>query len=289
MGEQQRKRVPGKMPGEGTGVYGVDPLVFLKPGDDPDVDHLLEELREDCDDGDPFWVDYRKRKGNLKAPANSQGGAAEGDMEREPGDESGSDDKEQAVAIPAARNEEEEKRAGAGGAKAARGGLNARWLQYAAIAIVGPVVALALLVLASRNPSAAEGPRETVTRREISLSPEASVGARPPPAGSAFARVAPGAGDPPAAPSVAPAPSEPGTRSSPAGSGQGRRPAGEKAAPARTIAGHGEQSDPFSSAPPVRPATTAELTPQGAAGKSAAPEKPEPPAAPKVDKNEAEF
>ena len=34
---------------------------FIKPGDDPEVDRLLAKLKQDCDDGDPFFVDFRKR------------------------------------------------------------------------------------------------------------------------------------------------------------------------------------------------------------------------------------
>jgi hypothetical protein len=34
---------------------------LIKPGDDPEVDRLLAKLKQDCDDGDPFFVNFRKR------------------------------------------------------------------------------------------------------------------------------------------------------------------------------------------------------------------------------------
>lgn len=36
------------------------PPAFILPGDDPKLDALLEKLREDSEDGDPFYVNYRK-------------------------------------------------------------------------------------------------------------------------------------------------------------------------------------------------------------------------------------
>jgi hypothetical protein len=61
------------------------PPTFILPGDDPKLDALLEKLREDSEDGDPFYVNYRKleqkkqhdpeeKKDGLQA-ASSTGGA----------------------------------------------------------------------------------------------------------------------------------------------------------------------------------------------------------------------
>lgn len=135
MSEQNRKRDPMRLPGEGTGIYGVDPLVFLKPGDNPEVDRLLEELKKDCDEGDPFYVDYSKRKKMLRTPANAQGRmAAEGDA-----------------------REAERARIGTGAEKR---GLNPRWLTLAVVAIVGPAITLLLVLLLMRKPMAPDVPRE---------------------------------------------------------------------------------------------------------------------------------
>lgn len=143
MSEQHgRKRDPWKLPGEGTGVYGVDPLVFLKPGDNAEVDELLEELRTDCDEGDPFFVDYKKRKRKVRAPANRQGG------------EGGA-------------------REAKGKATARKGGVSPRWLGFATVAIVGPAVTLLLvMLLSSRRPAAGEAARakeEPANRRAPEL------------------------------------------------------------------------------------------------------------------------
>jgi hypothetical protein len=105
-------------------------MVYLNPGDNAEVDKLLEELRTECDEGDPFFVDFnKKRKRKLKALASSQGGEG------------------------GAREAREE-------ATKRKGGVSPRWLGYATVAIVGPVVTLLLvMLLASRKPATGEAAR----------------------------------------------------------------------------------------------------------------------------------
>jgi hypothetical protein len=118
-GDSQRGRRAGK------GVYeppaswrgSEDPLRFVKPGDHPELDALLSKLRADCDDGDPLYVDYAKRQRAL-ALARVPAGEITG---------------------------EEAKRAPAAG-RAPRGKARGRLLALAALAIVGPVAALAFAV-----------------------------------------------------------------------------------------------------------------------------------------------
>ncbi|MCK6592837.1 MAG: hypothetical protein L6Q76_35235, partial [Polyangiaceae bacterium] len=141
------------LPGEGTGVYGVDPMVFLEPGDNNEVDKLLKDMRTECDEGDPFFVDYRKHKGRLKAPANTQSKAGE--------------------------NTAKETR---GEAATRKGWMSSRWLGYAMVAIVGPVVALLLGLLLSTK---SEMPEESIAKAGTAPGPAASSAPTAAPAESA--------------------------------------------------------------------------------------------------------
>jgi hypothetical protein len=239
MSEQHgRKRDPWKLPGEGTGVYGVDPMVYLNPGDNAEVDKLLEELRTECDEGDPFFVDFRKRRRKLKALASSRGGE--------------------------------------GGATEARGkstkrtgGVSPRWLGYATVAIVGPVVMLLLvMLLSSHKPAAGEAARVA----EISQAAPA-----PPMASPSVATAAPAASpltSSAAVPSadVAPAPASTGR---PTASGPRVSPAQSRAAK--------EEEDPYAMAPVAAPSALP------SAGPEDTPEKQAPAGASGFEKPEAEF
>jgi hypothetical protein len=266
MSEQHgRKRDAWKLPGEGTGVYGVDPLVFLNPGDNAEVDELLEELRTDCDEGDPFFVDFRKRKGKLNAPANTQGGEG------------------------ASREAREER----GKARAAKrkGGVSPRWLGYATVAIVGPAVTLLLvLLLSSRKPVTSEAPGEPAS--EVVRAGEGLAAGRDPGAIELSEAAAAPSGSPlmpsAAAPTAGVDPSST-TTGAPAASGL-------RVSPARARVR--KEEDPYDMPPVAVPSASPSSPPRP----SAAP--PEPPAAanagtipeesvlkndPAVEKPEAEF
>jgi hypothetical protein len=76
------------------------PPQFIMPGDDPKLDELLEKLREDSEDGDPFYLNYRKLQQKKlqedkhagSAAADRRGGAA---VDRQSG-------KDEALGSPAA-------------------------------------------------------------------------------------------------------------------------------------------------------------------------------------------
>lgn len=48
------------------------PEEFLKPGDDPDVDRLLGELRADGVGGDPFYVDIKQKRAPHQKPPRAE-------------------------------------------------------------------------------------------------------------------------------------------------------------------------------------------------------------------------
>jgi hypothetical protein len=150
------------------------------------VDELLKELRTECDEGDPFFVDFRKRRRKLKALASSRGGEGGATEAR-------------------------------GKSTKRRGGVSPRWLGYATVAIVGPVVMLLLvMLLSSHKPAAGEAARveetlqvapvlPTASSREAIAAPSASpliFSAAAPsadvaPRGTTAAKATPGAAPPP--------------------------------------------------------------------------------------------
>jgi hypothetical protein len=101
------------------------PPPFMKPGDNPELDRLVAKLKDDSDDGDPLFVKYRQKT------------AADGGGRNKP------------VAEALAK----EAPAPTSGRK-----VPARWLAFAALAIVMPVVALAIGLLWARPPDVVLSP-----------------------------------------------------------------------------------------------------------------------------------
>jgi hypothetical protein len=101
------------------------PPVFMKPGDNPELDRLVAKLKDDCDEGDPLFVKYRPKM------------AAEGG----------------ARSKPAAEAAAKEAPTPASGRK-----VSTRWLALAALAIVGPIVVLAIGMLRPRPPDVVLSP-----------------------------------------------------------------------------------------------------------------------------------
>jgi hypothetical protein len=128
------------------------PPQFLKPGDDPEIDALLERLRKDGEDGDPLYVNYRKLRERARSDATgSARGAPSADaaplasppasVERpvEP----------QPMEVPAPQAERSGPR-GAGKPRVPTQG-TPRWLLWGTLAITAPVVALAIGYLWSHH------------------------------------------------------------------------------------------------------------------------------------------
>lgn len=51
-----------------------DPPRYLMPGDDPKIDAALTRLRKDGEDGDPLYIDFRKRRRQRAPLAEPEGG-----------------------------------------------------------------------------------------------------------------------------------------------------------------------------------------------------------------------
>jgi len=231
----------------------VDPMVYLNPGDNAEVDELLKELRTECDEGDPFFVDFRKRKRKPKAPANSQGGEG---------------------GVTEAR----------GKAMKRKGGVSPRWLGYATVAIVGPVVMLLLvMLLSSHKPAAGEAARGEGTSKVAPALPAASPGevtAAPSASPLIFSAGALSAemAAPPGATSAEMA-APPGATSATAASGPRVSSARSRA---RT-----EEEDPYAMPPVAGPSASPSAPPPAAPGDM--PEKRAPNGALGFEKPEAEF
>ncbi|MCK6588840.1 MAG: hypothetical protein HUU21_15955 [Polyangiaceae bacterium] len=200
MGERSRKRSPIEMPGEGTGVPGVDPLVYREVGDNPDVDELLVKLSVDAPGKQQVANSQaaervkksRATKGKVGASARDRGA---------PKNEGTANASEQ-------RREQASEQVAPKAKDAVKRGVNPQWLTFAAVAIVGPVIVLLLVLLMSRTHAPAAGTPER-TAKEMPPAAEASptmpiTSAAAP---SATAAVVPAAPEAIAAPSTAPTPS----------------------------------------------------------------------------------
>lgn len=138
MGERSRKRLEISIPGEGSGIPGTDPFMYV----DPDNDVLLQDLRRKVQEEPLEMPKGRKAKGGAREGARRErgggkqakgaGGASEG-------------------AAPSGRGETSR-------------GVSPRWLMFATAAIAGPVIALLLVLLMMRLRGPAEGVREPMAK-----------------------------------------------------------------------------------------------------------------------------
>src|SRR5262245_55118509 len=145
MSEGSRKRSPIEMPGEGTGIPGVDPLVYRQPGDNPEVDALLAKLRA----GAPGAPQAANAQGaeRVKKPRATKGKGGGSARERgAPKDEEKGSATEQGAEVFQGRERAVEQVAPKGN-DAAKRGVNPQWLTFAIIAIVAPVIVLLLALL----------------------------------------------------------------------------------------------------------------------------------------------
>ena len=132
------------------------PPRYLMPGDDPKVDEVLARLRKDGEDGDPLYVDYRKRRRerlrqdpSSAAPAvpESAVGASEAAMPLVPEAaraQAVTTDRlaePQPVALPAPPAWNALPRAAS---KGTRPQATPRWLLWGAFAITAPIVAIVI-------------------------------------------------------------------------------------------------------------------------------------------------
>jgi hypothetical protein len=211
MVERSRKRSLIDMPGEGSGVPGVDPLVYREPGDDPEVDELIAKLREGAQGKQQAANSQGAER--VKKPRATRGRS--GESARDRGAPKSERTKSEGTAIPGAQGGEE-----AQGGRQASGRVepkvndgvklhvNPLWLTFALIAILAPVIVLLLVLLLSRTQTPAEGAREA-TPKEAQKAPSASPVAltAPSAAPGATADVVPAAPATTAAPSAAVSPS----------------------------------------------------------------------------------
>jgi hypothetical protein len=215
------------MPGEGTGVPGVDPLIYREHGDKPDVDALLTKLRIDAP-GAPRVANTQGGERVKKKPkaAKGKGGASGRDQEvmKREGTESASEQGgEKGQGGERARERGGEKAQGGERAReevapkgkdAVKRGVNPQWLTLAIVAIVAPVIVLLLVLIMSRTPAPAERMRDA-TAKETLEAPKASpaIPTAPSAAPSATADVVPTAPTTTTAPNPIMMPSAPQTPS----------------------------------------------------------------------------
>jgi hypothetical protein len=147
------------------------PPPFIMPGDDPQLDAIVERLRQDSEDGDPLYVDYRKlqltQQQKLEDGQHGQSAAAL------------TQTKEQAststapVATPNAVEMHSVPPRDLPGTPARR---SPRWLWFLALALFAPAITLALGVLwtqlsdpSARAPEANEAASAVVSAGPVAV------------------------------------------------------------------------------------------------------------------------
>lgn len=169
------------------------PPPFTKPGDNPELDRLVAELKNLSADGDPLFVKVRQQERRAEEPHAEERRAEERRADQSAGEKAAGE----AVVVPTTPAAEappkqeparEPKRQG-------------RWLALAVVGIVGPVAALAIgrlrppppvVVLAPATVSMAPSPVQTIA----APSPPVSEAAAPSTAASEAAPSAAGTAAP---------------------------------------------------------------------------------------------
>lgn len=206
MSERSRKRSEIAMPGEGTGIPGVDPLVYREAGDNPALEALLFKLRGSVSEA-PQAANSQAAE-RLEEPRAPKGKGGASARDPQVAKREGTEGASEQVAEKAQGGERAFEQGAPRGKEAVKRGVNPQWLTFAMVAIVGPVIVLLLVLLMSRTHAPTAGtPERTAKEMPQAVGASPAMPLTPTAAPSATVDVVPAAPEATALPSVSATPS----------------------------------------------------------------------------------